>query len=469
MPLSDLKSKYSNKELRFDSKYKRLDLMKKYYPSVRHDAHESFLYGFLCLIYDGIKNIEELKEQMRLFFISSTKQLVVEDQDVEEYLQYARKKKLIVLESNGTIDLTPEGRKLVEISYVSTLHASYWMSLLFNKKTIIVLTIISLILLSVLKLLIGFQLSSQGMINEGIENLTDLIKICIVSYIGFKLKKDKLASFIIIGVMMFTGIMLIISGINTLLNPTPIVPTIQAYLICFFSIIINLVLMFLKSLVGRTSGNFSLMSDSKDSGLNVKISASVAIGLTFAIFKIYFIDAIIGIIIAILVFKEGIEILRELSSKEEDFDITAIKVLADNIYDDSLTGYILGSIRRDSSMTKEKLLKNFGKGLELGRYYYGGFADFFYTDLGSPIAEKHLKKLIHDKVIEKIDKDLILTLKGLQLFYKAKSKEYHERAQNIYLGRPKIQRGLIYFIAFVVLLILVIVYANQINQWLYNQ
>ena len=469
MPLSDFKSKYSNKELRFNSKSKRLDLLKKYYPSVGHDTHTSFLYGFLCLIYDGINDVEELRKQMRLFFISSTKQLVVEDQDVEEYLQYARKKKLIVLESDGTINLTPDGKELAEISYFSTLHASYWMSLLFNKKTIIITTVISLIFLSLLKLLIGFQLSSQGMINEGIENLTDLIKIGIVSYIGFKLKKDRLASIIIIGVMMITGIMLIISGINTLLNPTPIVPTIQAYLICFFSIIINLVLMFLKSLVGRTSGNLSLMSDSKDSGLNVKISASVAIGLTFAIFKIYFIDALIGIIIAILVFKEGIEILRELFAREEDFDITAIKVLADNIYDDRLTGYILGSIRRDFSMTKEKLLKNFGKGLEMGRYYYGGFADFFYTDLGPPIAEKHLNKLIDDKVIEKIDKDLTLTSKGLQLFYKAKSKEYNERAQNLYLGRPKMRKGTIYFITFVVSLILIIFYANQINQWLYNQ
>ena len=227
--------------------------------------------------------------------------------------------------------------------------------------------------------------------------------------------------------------------------------------------------MFLKSIVGRTSGNLSLMSDSKDSGLNVKISASVAIGLTFAIFKIYFIDALIGIIIAILVFKEGIEILRELSAKEEDFDITAINVLADNIYDDRLTGYILGSIRRDSGMTKDKLLNNFGKGLEMGRYYYEGFADFFYTDLGPSIAEKHLNKFIDDKVIEKMDKDLTLTSKGLQIFYKAKSKEYNERARNLYLGKPKIRKGFVFFIAFIVIVILLIFYANQINQWLYNQ
>ena len=119
-------------------------------------------------------------------------------------------------------------------------------------------------------------------------------------------------------------------------------------------------------------------------------------------------------------------------------------------------------------MTKEILLYCFRKGLEMGRYYYGGFADFFYTDLGSSIAEKHLNKLIDDEVIDRIDNNLTLTSKGLQLFYKAKSKEYNERAQGVYLGRLKLRKGGIYFIAFVISLILIITYANQINQWLYN-
>jgi hypothetical protein len=465
MPLSDFKSKYTNKELRFSSKSERRELNKKYYPSVRHDPHDSFFYGFLCLIYDGINTVKELKKQMRCYFISVTKQLVVENQDVEEYIQYARKKNLIEFGSNGVITLTPEGKELVEFSYYSTLHASYWMGLIFNEKTIFITTAIFLAVLSLLKIIVGLDLASQGMINEGFENLTDLIKIGIVYLIGFKLNKDKLASVIIIAIMMFTGIILIISGISTLLNPTPIVPTIQAYITCFLSIIINLALMFLKSLVGRISNNLSLMSDSKDSGLNVKISASVAIGLTFAIFKIYFVDAVIGIIIAILVFKEGVEVLRELFAKEEDFDITAIKVLADNIYEDRLTGYILGGIRRER-ITKEELLKNFEKGLHLGRKYYGGFADFFYNELGPQIAEKHLNKLISDDMIESIGKELTLTQKGLNLFYKAKVKEFEERAKQVYTGGPRISKGGIYFLVFVISLVFLILFADEINIWL---
>ncbi|TFG08493.1 MAG: hypothetical protein EU539_02075 [Promethearchaeota archaeon] len=464
MPLSDLKSKYSRKDLRFGSKSERRDLNKKYYPSKRHDPHDGFFYGFLCLIYDGMNTVDKLKEQMRLFFISATKQLVVEEEDFEEYLQYAMKKNLIFFESENTISLTPEGKALVEWSYFSTLHASYWMKLLFSEKTIMILTAIFLIILALLKIMIGHQLASQGMISEGYENLTDLIKIGIIGIVGFKLNKDRLASVIIILMMMFTGITLVISGVSNLINPTQITPTVQAYLICFLSMALNAALMFLKSLVGRISGNISLMSDSKDSELNIKLSAGVAIGLTFAIFRIYFVDAIIGIIIAVLVFKEGIEILLELFGKEEDFDITEFKVLADNIYDDRLTGYILGSIRRER-ITKEELIGNFKKGLNLGRKYYGGFADFFYTNLGPEIAQKHVNKLIESNVIEPLKKHLTLTAKGMQLYYKAKAREFKDRAQKVYTGRF-IHRGYIYFILIISSLILIIIFANEINRWL---
>lgn len=371
---------------------------------------------------------------------------------------------MITQESDGIIHLTKDGEKLVELSYYLTSHASYWMNLLFNEKTMLITTAIFLIILSSLKILVGLQLASLGMINEGFENLTDLIKVAIIYLIGFKLKKDKLASIIIVVTMMFTGVILIWSGIEALLNPAPIIPTVQAYMICLFSIILNLALMFLKSLVGRISGNLSLLSDSKDSGLNVKISFGVAIGLIFAIFRIYFVDALIGIIIAILIFKEGFEVLRELLATEEEFDITEIKVLADQIYDDRLTGYILGSIVREG-LTREILLRNFEQGLILGRLYYIGFADFFYHNLGAEIAEKHLNKLMKGKFIEKLGEQLILTPKGLQTYYKAKAKEYNDRAKRVYVG-PRLRRGYIYFITFLIAFILLIVFANEINQWL---
>ncbi len=81
MPLTDLKSKYSRKDLKFGPREKGAIFVSKYYDGHHKEPHEDFLYGFLYLIYDGINHIDDLKSEMRLFFIFATKQ-VVEDNDL---------------------------------------------------------------------------------------------------------------------------------------------------------------------------------------------------------------------------------------------------------------------------------------------------------------------------------------------------------------------------------------------------
>lgn len=463
MPLSDLKSKYVMKDLRRGPARTGKIVMDQYFGR-GHEPHTDYFYGFLGLIYDGFSNIDTLKKKMRVFFISSTRQLVVEETDVEEYLQVAKRNKLVNINQDGTITLTEKGKTLTESCYHTNSHTSYWMRIFFSEKTVMLGTALFLIIITSLKIILGIQLASQGMITEGFENFTDIIKIGIIGILSFKLKKDKLASIIIILLMMFTGGTMIWSGVDALFDPTPITPTIQAYLVGFFSMAINAGLMYLKGIVGRNSGNLSLLSDSKDSELNVKISLGVIIGLTFAIFRYYFVDAIVGIIIAVIIFKEGIEILVKLIVKKEDFDISEFRVVGDNIYYNRLTAYIFASIRRER-LTRTKLFENFEEGLKFGRIYYQGFADFFYNELGKRVAENHLNKLIKDKYIEELDGELTLTHKGLKFFYKSKAKEFKYRANKIYEG-VNIRSGQIYCIIFMITLVLLIVLADSINTWL---
>lgn len=133
------------------------------------------------------------------------------------------------------------------------------------------------------------------------------------------------------------------------------------------------------------------------------------------------------------------------------------------VYDNRLTGYLLGSIRRER-LSRSELINNFDQGLVLGRKYYEGFADFFYSELGPQIAEKHLNKLLEGRLIENLDGKLVLTPIGLKRFYKAKVKEFRERVYNINVGgRFKWQNLLC--LLFLVLFILVIIFAPQINSW----
>jgi len=465
MTIAELKAGYFEKRGAYSHRSEGFQLMKKYYPA-KYEPHSNFLYAFLCLIYDGFNTLDLLKEKMKILFISATKQVVIGKEDVEEFYQIAKRRDLIKINADNKIILSEAGKKLVEFSYYHNLYTSHWMRIFFSQQTVMLSTTIFLILLSILKVITGIQIDSQAMLTEGFENLTDLIKIGIVGVIGIKFRKDKIASIIIVCLMMFTGITLIWSGIEDLLKLEPIIPTVQAFFIGFLSIGLNTALLFLKSLVGRISGNLSLLSDSKDSQLNVRLSIGVLVGFMFAIFRIYFVDALIGIIIAVFVFKEGIEIIRELLLKEEEFDITEIKVFADNIYNNRLTAYILGNIRRES-LSEAQLLKIFEEGLTMGRLYYEGFADFFYDGLGADVAKKHLDKLIEGKYIENIENELYLTRKGLKSFYNAKSKEFTERSNNIRIT-PQFKLKHLYVIIALILLILLVIFAPQINIWFTN-
>ena len=465
MKIEDLKSKYLHKEIKYGIRSEAFEIMKNYYPT-KYGTYNNFLFAFLCCIYDGKNKFEAIKMDMLILFISTTKQVVIGEEDIEEYYRLAKRLELIYVDHDNLITLTKEGEKLVELSYYYNLNTSHFLHRFLSKQTAMLATTLILILLSSLKIIFGLQLSSQGMLTEGFENLSDLIKIGIIGIIGIKFKKDKFASIIIIAIMMLTGITLAWSGIEALLEPSSIIPSIQGYFVSFLSIFLNIGLMFLKSIVGRASGNLSFLSDSKDSALNVQISIGVLFGLTFAIFKIYFVDSLVGIVIAVLVFKEGIEFLREIFSKEEEFDITSIKVFADNIYNNRLTGYILGSIRRENLSQKE-LLENFNRGLTLGRLYYEGFADFFYDGLGPNIANKHLNKLIKGKYIEIIDNELFLTSKGLKAFYNAKGKEFKQRSNLVRTGH-KINLKRISYLIIIAAIVLLLIYAPYLNSWLTN-
>ncbi|TFF94759.1 MAG: hypothetical protein EU543_00455 [Promethearchaeota archaeon] len=425
MPISDLQSKITKKDFKLKAIFNKIREQKDRFGREGSGPQFDLFYGFLCLIYDGVHDISEIKKWMKKLFLATMSQLGIKEDDVEEYIHLGRSKKYITLDSDDKVKLTDTGKAYIEASYYMMIVTSHWMRKVLTEKFVMIITAISLVILSLTKILLGLTIDSQGMISEGFENFTDLIKIGII-YLGLRFKKDRIASIIIISLMIITGITMIWSNISALFSPIVIEPNFESYLIIGISILVNYALMYYKGLVGRSSGNLSLLSDSKDSEVNVLISVGVLIGLSFAIFDLYFIDPIIGFFIGILIVKEGYEFLRELIKKEEEFDISAINVKSDNIYDNILTKYLLSTIR-GNRLSESELIETFKNGLELGRKYYQGYADFFYNDLGAQTAEKYIKKLIKGGEVEIIDGDLVLTPKGLQAYHKAESKESSHR------------------------------------------
>ena len=180
MTIAELKANYSRKEHGLSHRDDNYKLMAKYYPAnYEPHPHNNFLYAFLCFLYDGMQTIEEIKKKMCNLFISSTSQVVIGEEDIKEFYLIALRRGLII-DDNGKVKLTKEGKKLVEISYYHNLYTSHYMRIFLSAKTVMLGTAVFLIIISLLKILVGLQLGSQAMLSEGFENLTDLVKIGIL-------------------------------------------------------------------------------------------------------------------------------------------------------------------------------------------------------------------------------------------------------------------------------------------------
>jgi Co/Zn/Cd efflux system component len=402
---------------------------------------------------------------MRTLFLSSKHQAVVEDEDLENLLHVAQEKKLIACETGGIIEITPSGMEIAELGHQNIQFTSRILHSMISEKRMMLVSLFCLVLLAALKIYTGLTLPSKGMLSDGIDNLTDILKIGII-YLGIRYNKDRFASFIIIGIMLIGGGSMVWSGLSSLLSPEHISPTIQAFAIGFTSILLNWMLTYFKGIVGRINANASILSDAKDAEFNVYISAGVVTGLVFAVFNFDFVDAIVGIVIAVLIIKNALDIFRELIKKPEEFDITRLKVKSDSFFDNRLTYYFIASVRR-ARLTPDELLSQFEQGLAIGRKYYQGYADFFYDALGIEIGRKHLDQLIEGDLLNvSSEGQLLVTQRGLQYFYHEKSIEFSEREQRVKFEQRKFPLRGIYCIVFIITVIFLAIYAPLINQLL---
>ncbi len=91
--------------------------------------------------------------------------------------------------------------------------------------------------------------------------------------------------------------------------------TILGLLIAVASIVVMPVLFYLKYRLGKSMGSQSLVADSKETLACVVLSVALLIGLgVHYLWQLWWIDPVTALVIAVLIFREGYETLRE--SKE---------------------------------------------------------------------------------------------------------------------------------------------------------
>ncbi|KXH76613.1 MAG: hypothetical protein AM326_02480 [Candidatus Thorarchaeota archaeon SMTZ-45] len=388
--------------------------------TMRGDPPDTLLYAVLCSIYEGTNTRASLYEQLDSIFVVRLGRMTISPVDIDVALQHSSNEGLIC-QANGRLSLTPKGTDLLRIARKHLLHEGYWMRRFLTERNVVLTSGLVLVFLVVIKLWVGFNISSHAMVTDGFENLTDLIVVGIIAF-SLRYSRDRLGAIAIMVFMLISGTLLGFNAFIGILTPEVIVTSYWGYLVTILSIVMNLGLIRYKTLVGRMSGNLALISDAKEDGSHIRIGSGVLVGLLFAEVGIYVVDSIVAILIALVVIWEGIEALRELLEAGDDLSVDTIHLAASQQYDDLITHWILAQLAR-SSASGDELTKKFLKGVTLGYRYYDVHAVIGFKDLEQKGLSKHIQIAERSGLVRVDESRLSITNNGLILFYEQRVNE----------------------------------------------
>lgn len=204
------------------------------------------------------------------------------------------------------------------------------------------ISLVTYIILSILKFLVGTTYNSSALKADSLNNLTDIF-VSVAVLIGLKIsikpadknhpyghmKTENITTLIVSFIIMFVGIEVISSNIPKLLQGDYSEPSTLTIWVSFISgIIMILVYLFNWKLAIKTKST-SLKSAAKDNLSDALVSIGTGIGLIFTQFGLPIIDIILAVILGFIIVYTGFTIFKE-----------SIFTLSDGFHEKDLNNYI---------------------------------------------------------------------------------------------------------------------------------
>ncbi|MDT4762607.1 cation diffusion facilitator family transporter [Sphaerochaeta sp. PS] len=181
--------------------------------------------------------------------------------------------------------------------------------------------------LSVSKLAIGFIAHSAAMINDGINNASDVVGsvIVIIGVSAAAKESDEhhqygherlecVASILVSGIVMALGVGLFVEGVGKIFTGSykhlPI-PGVLAAIAAIGSIIIKEIMFLYTRSAAKKTGSSALMASASDSQSDVLATSAGLIGIIGSRLGIPVADSIAAIVISLFIFKVGLDIFND--------------------------------------------------------------------------------------------------------------------------------------------------------------
>ena len=284
-------------------------------------------------------------------------------------------------------------------------------------------TVITNACLAIMKLLTGLLSGSAGLIADGADAAVDTVSASIV-WAGAKIKKEALGMLVIISMMFITAISIGYESVMRIVNiiiasASPISVPYLVILVEGAALPIAYFLYLYQRYVGVRNGSLVLLAQSIDSKNHIYIAIAVIVGAALSIFNINFIDALVGAFISIRIFRDGVELSRQVATfiRGEEVDLSRFEIPFEKHWKlskfEAFRIWILYSVEGGLN-TKEALIESLERAfrrryfptLSESRYSLGEGFDFNgeFDDLVRPLLENQL--------IAEEDGKFILTERG---------------------------------------------------------
>ncbi len=188
------------------------------------------------------------------------------------------------------------------------------------------LSIIVYLLLSILKLLVGYAGDSEALRADGLNNTTDII-VSVAVLIGLKIARrpadenhlyghsraESISSLIAAMIMTVVGIQIIMNAGFNFLRSEYSHPDMLASWTALFGAIILFIVYFYNRNLAKKLNSSSLMAAAQDSKSDALVSVGAFIGILGAKVGLIWLDSITAVIVGIIIIKTAISIFRDSS------------------------------------------------------------------------------------------------------------------------------------------------------------
>lgn len=210
-----------------------------------------------------------------------------------------------------------------------------------------IISIIAYIVLSIVKLVVGYTADSAALRADGLNNTTDIIA-SIAVLIGLRIsrrpaddnhkyghwKSETIASMVASFIMMAVGLQVLIDTVSTLFEGKQESPDIVAAYVGIGSAVVMYFVYRYNRNLSRKINSKAVMAAAKDNLSDAWVSIGTTIGIIGSQFGMPWLDTVTAIVVGFLICKTAWDIFSEASHELSDgFDEQKLKMYEDVIFD----------------------------------------------------------------------------------------------------------------------------------------